>query len=34
MAYAPDNAANNGQKFVVAANKGMLQNKLKANRDF
>lgn len=34
IAFAPDNAANNGQKFVVAANKGMLQNKLKTNRDF
>ena len=29
IAYAPDNAADGGQKFVVAANKTALTNKMK-----
>lgn len=29
IAYAPDNAVDGGKKFVVAANKAALTNKLK-----
>lgn len=34
IAFAPDGAADSGKKFIVAANKGMIVNKLKPNRDF
>lgn len=36
IAFAPDNAASNQDKFLVAANKSTLMQKLKpnANRDF
>ena len=34
IAFAPDGAADNGKKFIVAANKGMLVQNMKPNRDF
>ena len=34
IAFAPDGASDQGKKFIVAANKGQLVNKLKPNRDF
>lgn len=34
VAYAPDDTPDGQGKFLVAANKGMLKNKLKPNRDF
>lgn len=34
VAFAPDNASNNQDKFVVAANKAAIKNKLKPQRDF
>ena len=34
VAYAPDDTPDGQAKFLVAANKGMLKNKLKPNRDF
>lgn len=34
IAFAPDGCADNGKKFIVAANKGMLVQKMKPNRDF
>ena len=34
LAFAPDNAASSQDKFIVAANKGLIKNKLKPNRDF
>ena len=34
ISFAPDECADNSGKFVVAANKNMLVNKMKPNRDF
>lgn len=34
ISFAPDNCADNSGKFIVAANKGMLTQKMKPNRDF
>jgi len=34
LAFAPDNASSSQDKFIIAANKGLIKNKLKPNRDF